>query len=322
MRMTPWVAAVAVACAAAAPVQAADWPGERPVRLVVPAAAGGSLDTLARPLAQAMSDISGGTFIVENRGGAGGAIGADNVAKSKPDGYSLLMGGVHHMILPVAYPEMPYDTGKDLLPVSLFATVPNVLLVPAKASEKTVQELVERAKAEPGSLNYGTGGKGTLHHLTTERFDSIVGIDTQAVHYRGSAPAIADLMGGQIDFMFETMPSALGQIKAGTLRPLAVTSAERSAALPDVPTLAEAGVPDLAVTTWYGIFGPAGLPDEVTQAMRDLVNKALASDQVQRLWKDYGATTSGEGSGDFPGFASAELQRWAQIGGSVDLGKD
>lgn len=321
MSIKPWsLATLASLTLGTAPLvaHATDWPGDRPVRLVVPASAGGSLDTLARPLAQAMSELSGGTFIVENRGGAAGMIGADNVVKSDPDGHSFLFGAVHHTILPVVY-KVPYDTATDLRPIGLFATVPNVVLVHKDAPYQTLQELIDYAKANPGKLNYGTGGKGGLHHLTTEAFKKATGTQMEGVHYKGSGPALNDLLGQQIQLMFETMPSALGQIRGGTLRALAVTSPERSFALPDVPTLAESGIPDLAVTTWYGFFAPAKLPDAIAQDMYDLMVKALATDKIQALWKDYGAITTGPGSDDFPAFVRSELQRWAEIAKEVGL---
>ncbi|MGE4335792.1 MAG: Bug family tripartite tricarboxylate transporter substrate binding protein [Pigmentiphaga sp.] len=315
----------AVALVAAGPASmaapAADWPGERPVRLVVPASAGGSLDTLARPLAQAMSELSGGNFIVENRGGAAGMIGADNVVKSDPDGYSFLFGAVHHTILPVVY-KVPYDTATDLRPIGLFATVPNVVLVHKDAPYQTLEDLIAYAKAHPDELNYGTGGKGGLHHLTTEAFKKATGTTMEAVHYKGSGPAINDLLGQQIQLMFETMPSALGQIRGGTLRALAVTSPERSFALPDVPTLAESGVPDLAVTTWYGFFAPGDLPDDIAEKMNALMIQALQTEKIQALWKEYGAVTDGQGSDDFPAFVRSELDRWATIANEVGLSPD
>ncbi|MDX3904761.1 MAG: tripartite tricarboxylate transporter substrate binding protein [Pigmentiphaga sp.] len=311
-----------VALALAAPAlssAAGDWPGSRPVRLVVPASAGGSLDTLARPLAQAMSDLSGGRFIVENVGGAAGMIGAHNVVKAAPDGYTFLFGAIHHVILPIAYPKMPYDTATDLTPIGLIATVPNVVLVRSDSPFRTLDDLVRTGKTSQQGLNYGTGGKGGLHHLSAEHFKLLTGAKMQAVHYRGSAPAITDLLGGQIDLMFETMPMALSQIRSGSLRALAVTSAARSPALPDTPTLAEAGVPDLAVTTWYGLFGPAKLPPQVSQHMRALMAQALATDKIKALWKDYGATVDGPGAKDFPAFVASELRHWADVGRRIDF---
>jgi len=327
MRQRHWIRnALALLATAALPLMqpaparaaAENWPGDRVVRLVVPASAGGSLDTLARPLAQAMSELSGGKFIVENRGGAAGMIGADQVAKAAPDGYTFLFGAVHHMILPAVY-KTPYNTETDLLPIGLFAIVPNVVIVRADAPYNTLQELIEAARQQPGALNYGTGGLGGLHHLSTEMFKQKAGIDMVPVHYKGSAPALSDLLSGQIQLMFETMPAALAQIRAGTLKALAVTSSERSPALPEVPTLQEAGIPDMAVTTWYGFFAPAGLPDAIAEKMRKLMQDALATERIRALWRDYGAVTRGEGSDDFRGFALAELRRWGEVARQVGL---
>lgn len=310
----------AVALAAAwqhAALAAPHWPGDRPVRLIVPASAGGSLDTLARPLAQAMATLSGGRFIVENQGGAAGMIGAATVARSAPDGQTLLLGGVHHMIIPIAYSKLPYDTARDLLPVALIASVPNVVLVRKSSPIRTIAELVQAGKASASGLNYGTGGQGGLHHLTSEHFSQLTGTPMQAVHYKGSAPAVADLMGGQIDVMFETMPNALSQVRAGTLRALAVTSAQRSQRLPEVPTLAQAGVPGLVVDTWYGIFSPARLPPGVQIPLQALVRNALAGETLQALWRDYGATVDGPGAQDFQGFVTDQLRHWRELSAQI-----
>ncbi len=319
MSIKTWSLTAAALAAGTLPLTAAanDWPGDRPVRLVVPASAGGSLDTLARPLAQAMSELSGGTFVVENRGGAAGMIGAHDIVRSDADGHHFLFGAVHHTILPVVY-DVPYDTATDLLPIGVFATVPNVVLVHKDAPYQTLEELIEYAKTNPGELNYGTGGKGGLHHLTTEAFKGITGTEMEGIHYKGSGPAVTDLLSQQIQVMFETMPSALGQIRGGALNALAVTSPERSFALPDVPTLQESGI-DLAVTTWYGFFAPADLSEDIAQEMHDLMVEALQTEEIQSLWKEYGAITDGPGSDDFPAFVKSELERWETIANDVGL---
>lgn len=299
--------------------QAGAWPGERPVRFIVSASAGGSLDTLMRPLAQAMNTLASGKYVVENQGGAAGMLAASAVARAEPDGHTLLTGGIHHMIMPLAYAKMPYDTARDLNPVALIATVPNVVLVRNASPIRSVPELIAAAKASPQGLNYGTGGQGSLHHLSTEYFRKLTGAPMQAVHYKGSAPAIADLLGGQIDVMFETMPNALSHVRSGSLRALAVTSAERSDQLPGVPTLAEAGVPGLVVTTWYGIFSPAKLKPETQAQIKSLITSALASPALQKVWHDYGAKVDGPGAGDFKAFAQSELRSWAEIGKKIDF---
>lgn len=302
----------ALSFAAQAQAQEA-WPGEKAVRLVVPASAGGSLDTLMRPLAQSMTTLVGGRFVVENQGGAAGMLGASTVARAAPDGHTLLGGGVHHAIIPVAYAKVPYDSARDLNPVALIATVPNVVLVRSASPIKSIADLIKAAKAAPGGLNYGTGGLGGLHHLSTEYFRKITGAPLQAVHYKGSAPAIADLLGGQIDLMFETMPNALSQVRAGTLRALAVTSAQRSDQLPDTPTMAEAGVPGLVVTTWYGMFSPAKLDPAKEKQIKKVIDDALATDALRTVWREYGAKVDGPGAKDFKAFYASELRHWREV---------
>lgn len=289
------------------------WPGDKPVRVIVPASAGGSLDTLMRPLTQSMSSANAARFVIENQGGAAGMLGASTVARAAPDGHTLLGGGVHHAIIPVAYAKVPYDSARDLNPVALLATVPNVVLVRANSPYKTLADLIAGAKASPSGLNYGTGGLGGLHHLSTEYFRKLTGAPLQAVHYKGSAPAVADLLGGQTDLMFETMPNALGQIRAGTLRPLAVTSAQRSDQLPDTPTMAEAGVPGLVVTTWYGMFSPAKLDPALEKQIKKQIDAALATDQIRKVWTDYGARVDGPGAKDFKAFYASELRHWREV---------
>ena len=293
------------------------WPGDKPVRVIVPASAGGSLDTLMRPLAQSMTTATSGRFVVENQGGAAGMLGAATVARATPDGHTLLGGGVHHAIIPVVYAKVPYDSAKDLNPVALLATVPNVVLVKASSPYKSIADLIAAAKAAPAGLNYGTGGLGSLHHLSSEYFRKLTGAPLQAVHYKGSAPAIADLVGGQIDLMFETMPNALGQIRGGALRPLAVTSAQRSDQLPDTPTLAEAGVPGLVVTTWYGMFSPAKLDPAVEKQIKKQIDDALATDALRKVWHDYGARVDGPGAKDFKAFYASELRHWREVSAQI-----
>ena len=312
------VAATVSASIIGGAAQAQVWP-TKPVSLMVPASAGGSLDTLARPLAQKMSQLSGQQFIVENRGGAGGVIGADAVAKSAPDGTRFLFGAVHHTIAPHVLAKMPYNTEKDLLPVTMVAVVPNVVVVNANSSIKSIQQLVAESKKKPEGLNYGTGGPGTLHHLTTERFKQATGAKMQAVHYKGSGPALTDLMGGQIDVMFETMPSALSHISSGKFRALAVTSPKRSGTLPDVPTLTEEKVPGIAVTTWYGLFAPAGTSPEVTKQMAELVARALATPELKETWKSLGAAPGGNSPAEFAAFVKGELDGWGSVVKSVGL---
>src|SRR5438034_5972010 len=233
----------------------------KPVRLVVPFPAGGTTDLLARAAAQKLSEAWGQQVIVDNRPGAAGNIGAELVAKAAPDGYTLLMGTVGtHAINASLYAKMPYDHVKDFAPVILVAGVPNVLVVNPSLPVHSVQELIAYAKANPGKLNFASSGSGTSIHLSGELFKVMTGVQMTHVPYKGSAPALQDLLGGQVQLMFDNLPPSLPQIKAGRLRALAVTSATRAPALPDVPTVAEAGLPGFEASSWFGVLAPAGTP--------------------------------------------------------------
>ena len=315
-------ALLAFALAALAPLGfaqgAAGWPN-KPVRIVVPFAPGGTTDILARALAPELSKAFGQTFVIENKPGAGGNTGADLVAKSPPDGYTLLMGTVGtQSINPSLYPKMPYDAVKDFAPITLFAGVPNVLVInPAKASAlkiTDVKSLIAYAKANPGKLNMASSGNGTSIHLSGELFKSMTG--TYMVHfpYRGSGPALLDLIGGTMDVMFDNLPSALPQIKAGKLTALAVTSGERSVALPDVPTIAEAGpVKGFEASSWFGLLAPAGTPPEIVNRLQQETAKALATPALKERLVSQGAIPSGNTPAQFTQFIAAEAKKWAQV---------
>jgi len=315
-------ALLAFALAALAPVGfaqgAAGWPN-KPVRIVVPFAPGGTTDILARALAPELSKAFGQTFVIENKPGAGGNTGADLVAKSPPDGYTLLMGTVGtQSINPSLYPKMPYDAVKDFAPITLFAGVPNVLVInPAKAQAMKitdVKSLIAYAKANPGKLNMASSGNGTSIHLSGELFKSMTG--TYMVHfpYRGSGPALLDLIGGTMDVMFDNLPSALPQIKAGKLTALAVTSGERSVALPDVPTIAEAGpVKGFEASSWFGLLAPAGTPPEIVNRLQQETAKALATPALKERLVSQGAIPSGNTPAQFTQFIAGEAKKWAQV---------
>jgi tripartite-type tricarboxylate transporter receptor subunit TctC len=315
-------ALLALALATLAPLGlaqgAAGWPN-KPVRIVVPFAPGGTTDILARALAPELSKAFGQTFVIENKPGAGGNTGADLVAKSPPDGYTLLMGTVGtQSINPSLYPKMPYDAVKDFAPITLFAGVPNVLVInPAKAAAlkiTDVKSLIAYAKANPGKLNMASSGNGTSIHLSGELFKSMTG--TYMVHfpYRGSGPALLDLIGGTMDVMFDNLPSALPQIKAGKLTALAVTSAERSAALPDVPTIAEAGpVKGFEASSWFGLLAPAGTPPEIVNRLQQETAKALATPALKERLLSQGAIPSGNTPAQFTQHIAAEAKKWAQV---------
>ena len=285
----------------------ASWPDRR-VTVVVPSAAGGTFDTLTRILAEGLREALGQAVMVENRGGAGGAIGADHVAKSPPDGSRFLAGAVHHAILP-AVQRLSYDSERDLVAVTDIGSSPNALIVPNGSPARDVAGLVAALRATPGA-SYATGGRGTLHHLTGALFSQSVGLELEPVHYRGSAPALTDLIAGRVAFMFETLPSAAQQIRAGTVRALAVTSAARAPTLPEVPTMTEAGYPAIQVETWYGLFGPRGLPAPVVARMAAATRAALGSPAIRAAWEANGVSGGGRPVADFARMWTAELAAW------------
>ena len=310
------LAALAPFAALAQPVGA--WP-TKPVRIVVPFAPGGTTDILARALAPELGKAFGQSFIVENKPGAGGNTGADLVAKSPPDGYTLLMGTVGtQAINPALYPKMPYDAVKDFMPITLFAGVPNVLVInPAKAAAykvTDVKSLIAYGKANPGKLNMASSGNGTSIHLSGELFKSMTGTYMLHFPYRGSGPALLDLIGGTMDVMFDNLPSALPQIKAGKLTALAVTSGARSAALPDVPTIAEAGpVKGFEASSWFGLLAPAGTPPDIVNRLQQETAKALATPALKERLLSQGAIPGGNTPAQFTQFIAAEAKKWAQV---------
>lgn len=319
MRSVPrrlWLAAAA-STLLPLPLFAQSWP-TKPVKIVVPFAPAGTTDILARALAPELSKAFGQPFVIENKPGAGGNLGADQVAKST-DGHTLLMGTVGtHAINPALYAKMPYDHVKDFVPVTLVAGVPNVLVMnPAKAEALGIQgvpDLIRVAKASPGKLNMASSGNGTSIHLAGELFKSMTG--TYMVHfpYRGSGPALLDLLGGNMDLMFDNLPSAMAHIKAGKLKALAVTSAERSAALPDLPTVAEAGpLKGFEASSWFGLLAPAGTPADVVNRVQQETAKALATPAMKERLLAQGAIPSGMSPADFAALIAAETKKWAAV---------
>jgi len=288
------------------------WP-TKPVRLVSPFPAGGGTDAFARPLAAQLSQQLGQQFIIDNRGGAGGTIGADNVAKSAPDGYTFLVGAVHHTIAVSVYSKLPYDLEKDLVPVTMVAMVPNVIVLFPKVPINSVKELIEYAKANPDKLNFGSAGNGTSHQLAAELFKVKTGIKMNHVPYKGAGPAMQDLLAGQVDLMFDGMGSSAPQIRGGRLKALAVTTSARSSAFPDLPTVQEAGVPGYDVTTWYALWAPAGTPQDIVNKLQLEVAKALASPQLREVWAQQGAAPGGNTPAEFGAFVKAEIAKWAEV---------
>ncbi len=314
---------VALAAAALAPALAPAQPGwpTKPVRIVVPFAAGGTTDILARALAPVLQGVFGQPFVVDNKPGAGGNTGAAEVAKSPGDGYTLLMGTVGtHAINVSVYPKMPYDHVKDFVPITLVAGVPNVLVLnPALAQKygiRGIADLIRAAKANPGKLNMASSGNGTSIHLAGELFKTLTGTYMLHIPYRGSGPALIDLLGGSMDLMFDNLPSALPHIKAGKLVALAVTSARRSSALPELPTVAEAGGAALKgyeASSWFGLLAPAGTPIEIVNRLQQETAKALNSPALKERLQAQGAIPSGMTSAEFARFIAAETAKWARV---------
>ena len=311
--------AAGMACLAALPAAAqGSWP-TKPVRIVVPFAAGGTTDILARAVAPELSKAFGQQFIVDNRAGAGGNVGAEIVARSAPDGYTLLMGTVGtHGINRALYDKLPYDPIKDFAPITLVAGVPNVMVMQTEKARamgiNTVADFVNYAKAHPGKLNMASSGNGTSIHLAGELFKSMSG--TYMVHfpYRGSGPALLDMVGGTMDVMFDNLPSSMPQIKAGKLKALAVTSAQRSAALPDVPTIEQAaGLKGFDASSWFGLLAPAGTPPDIVNRIQQEIAKSLGTAAIKEKMLAQGAIPSGNTPAEFARLIDSEHRKWAKV---------
>lgn len=288
------------------------WPA-KPISLVVPFPPGGTTDVLARSVAQKLSEALGQQVIVENKPGAGATLGADYVAKARPDGYTLLMGAVHHTIAPAVFKKLAYDFQKDFAPITVVAAVPNVLVVNNEVPAKSVKELIALAKSQPGKLNYGSNGNGTAQHLIGTQFQNMAGIDLVHVPYKGSGPLTTDLIGGQVTMSFDTITPVLPHIKAGKLRALAVTTAKRSAALPDVPTIAEAALPGFDLGSWFGIVAPAATPKEVVARLHTEIAKALKSDDIKARFAEIGAEPVGNTPDEMRAQIAAETAKFAKL---------
>jgi len=286
---------------------------ERVVRIVVPFAPGGGTDAIARTLAQEMPKELGASVIVENRPGAGTIIGTQAVAASAADGYTLLMGTFAHAVNPSLNAKLPYDTHKDFAPVALVARSFNVVVVNPKSSFQSIADLIAAAKANPGKLSYGTFGTGTSAHLAGELFKRMAKVDLTAVPYKGAAPAIIDLIGGQIEVMFTTVASAAALIEGGQLRALAVTSAQRSPAFPQLPTVAEAGVPGYAAEGWYGLFAPAKTPPDVVERLNKSAAAAVKSEAFRRLGVNEGLVMVADAPEELDRYWRREEQRWRKL---------
>jgi tripartite-type tricarboxylate transporter receptor subunit TctC len=311
--MLPWLVLAALSFAAFSPNNAlASYP-ERIIKIVVPFAPGGGTDVVARTLAQEMARDLGVSVIVENKPGAGTIIGTQAVAVSEPDGYTLLMGTFANAVNPSLNAKLPYDPHKDFAPVALVARSFNIVVVNPKSAIKSIADLIAAAKADPGKLSYGTYGTGTSAHLAGELFKNLARVDLTTVPYKGAAPAITDLISGQIQVMFTTVASAASLIEAGQLRALAVTSVERSPAFPDLPTVAEAGVPGYAAESWYGLFAPAKTPREVIDRLNKSAAMAVQSEAFKRLGVNEGLVMVARPPEELERYFRGEEERWRKV---------
>ena len=296
----------------------AAWPS-KPLRIVVPFSPGGTTDLLARVLAPELSQALGQAVVIENKGGAGGNIGADAVAKAAPDGYTLLMGTVGtHGINKSLYSKLPYDPQKDFAPITLVAGVPNVMIMNAERAKalgiQSVLDFVKYAKAHPGQLNMASSGNGTSIHLAGELFKSRTGIFMTHIPYKGSGPAMKDMLGAQMDVMFDNLPSAMPHIQSGSLKAFAVTSATRTPSLPDLPTMAEAGpLPGFEASSWFGLLAPAGTPPEVVSRLQRETAKALGTPAIKERLLALGAMPGGNTPEAFAQLIDAEIKKWAGV---------
>jgi tripartite-type tricarboxylate transporter receptor subunit TctC len=307
-----WAAGASLAGALPAWAQAT-WP-TKPVNLIVPFPAGGGTDAFARPLSAVFSKLTGKQLIIDNKGGAGGTLGAGVAAKSAPDGYNYFMGAVHHTIAPSMYPRLDYDLERDLVPLILVAAVPQVLVVnPKKVPANNLKEFLDYVKKNPGKLNYGSAGGGTSHHLAGELFKLQTQTFITHIPYRGAGPALQDLIAGNVDMMFDGLGSSAAHIKGGRIKALMVSGTKRNPAFPDVPCSSELGLPDYTVSTWYGIWAPKGTSADAQARMVEEVRKACQSDDAKAVWASQGAEFPNLTGAQFDGFIKTELRKWSQV---------
>jgi tripartite-type tricarboxylate transporter receptor subunit TctC len=305
---------LAAALIAAATCASAQTYPSKPIRLVVPFPPAGTTDILAREVGQRLTQVLGQSVVIDNRPGAAGNIGSEIVAKAAPDGYTLELCTVStHAINPGLYSKLPYDHVKDFAPVILVARVPNVLEVTPSLPVNTVADLIKLAKEKPGQINFASSGSGTSIHLSGELFKTMAGVDMVHVPYKGSAPALVDLVGGQVQVMFDNLPSSLQQIKAGKLRAVAVTSAQRAPVLPDVPTIAESGLPGFEATSWFGVLAPAGTPPEIIKRLNTEIDKWLQTPEAKEKLLAQGAAAAGGSPEEFATYIRSETDKWAKV---------
>ena len=288
------------------------WPN-KPVTLVVPFPAGGGTDAFARPFSAQFSKQSGKTLVIDNRGGAGGNLGASVAAKAAPDGYTLFMGAVHHSIAPSMYPKLDYDLERDFVPLALVATVPQVLVVNPKKVPGDFKAFMADVRSNPGKFNYGSAGGGTSHHMAGELFKLQTKTFITHIPYRGAGPALQDLIAGNVDMMFDGLGSSAQHIKSGRVKALMVSGNKRNPAFPDVPCAAELGLPEYTVSTWYGLWAPKGTPADVQARVLEEVKKASAGDDVKQAWANNGADFPNVTGAQFGQFVNNEIKRWAAV---------
>jgi tripartite-type tricarboxylate transporter receptor subunit TctC len=302
---------LAAAALAAGAVQAQAWPS-KPIRLVVPFPAGGGTDTITREVANKLAN-AGYTIIVDNKPGSGGNIGVDSAAKAPADGYTFVMGQTSNLAInPTLYPKLPYDPVKDLAPVSLVASAPLLIVVGADSPYKTLADVVNAAKAKPGSINYATSGSGTVAHLAAELFQKTAGITLTHIPYKGAAQGATDVISGQVQLYVSSIPTLIGHIKGGKMRPIAVTSAKRTDDLPQVPTIAET-YKSFEAVTWFGILGPANVPKDVVARLNADINKVLKDGDLQKKLGDQGADVAGSTPEQFGKLIRDDIARWGKI---------
>jgi tripartite-type tricarboxylate transporter receptor subunit TctC len=295
------------------PANAQAWPS-KPVTVVVPFPAGGGTDAFARPLFAQLTKQLGQQVIIDNRGGAGGNIGATIAAKAPADGYTWFMGAVHHAIAPGIYPKLDYSLANDFVPVALLASVPQVIVVnPQRVAAKDLKELLALLRGSAGKLNYGSAGNGTSHHLAGELFKLQTKTAIGHVPYKGAGPALQDLIGGQVDIMFDGLGSSAMHIKSGRVKAIAVASAKRASGFPDIPTTAEGGLPEYQVSTWYGLWAPKNTPAATIEKMTQELKKALASAEIRAAWTGLGAEEPSLYGPAFGDFVAGETKRWAEV---------
>ncbi len=305
-------AAGVVACSMGSFAQSG-WPA-KPVTMIVPFPAGGGTDAFARPISAQFARLTGKQMIIDNRGGAGGTLGAGIAAKASPDGYTLFMGAVHHTIAPSMYPKLDYDIEKDLVPLILVASVPQVVVVnPQKLPVANFREFLENARKNPGKLNYGSAGAGTSHHLAGELFKQQTKTFITHIPYRGAGPALQGLIAGDVEMMFDGLGSSAAHIAGGRIKALMVSGNKRNPAIPDVPSATEMGLPDYNVTTWYGVWGPKGMPADAQARAIEEIRKACTTDEAKAIWARQGAEFTGLSGPQFGSFISAEVKKWTQV---------